>query len=50
MIEALDVICSLLIYTKLIDASLTHYIVAVMTSNLFNVRKNCIAHVTILTV
>ena len=43
MIEALDVLCNLLTCTKLIDASLTHYIVIIMTSNLFKVRKNRIA-------
>ena len=43
MIEAFDVLCNLLTCTKLIDVSLIHYIVAVMTLNLFKARKNCIA-------
>ena len=43
MIEAFDVLCSLLTCTKLIGVSLTHYIVVIMISNLFKVRKNCIA-------
>ena len=43
MIEALGVLCSLLTCTKLIGASLTHYIVAAMAPNLSKVRKDRIA-------
>ena len=42
MIEALGV-CSLLTCTKLIDVSLTHYIVAATAPNLSKARKNRIA-------
>ena len=43
MIEALDILCSLLTCIKLIGVPLTHYILAVMTSNLFKARKDRIA-------
>ena len=43
MIEALNILCNLLTCTKLIGASLTHYIVVAMTSNLFKARKDRIA-------
>ena len=43
MIEALGVLCSLLTCTKLTGAPLTHYIVAVMASNLSKARKDRIA-------
>ena len=43
MIEVFDVLCNLLTCTKFINVSLIHYIVVVMISNLFKVRKNRIA-------